>query len=174
MKHEFRPYINPVFIETGSYIGDGIRAALGAGFPQIISIEVNDFFYQICKNAFVESTNVELCFGDSIKVLSRVLENINERCTFWLDGHYMSDPHTLGGVMPVPLMEELKIIAVHPIKNHTILIDDIRLLRDHDAEWKDLPYSVCDVEKFIYAINPDYKITYGFGVVEDDILIAQV
>jgi len=174
MKHEFRPYLNPVFIETGSYIGDGIRAALRAGFSSIFSIEVNDYFYQICRENFSEHKNVDLLFGDSVFVLPDLLQGISERCTFWLDGHYMSDPNTLGGSMPVPLMEELKAIAKHPIKNHTIIIDDIRLLRNHEAEWKDYPYCICDVEEFIYAINPDYKITYNFGVVKDDILIAQV
>ena len=76
--------------------------------------------------------------------------------------------------MPVPLMEELKIIKQHTRNDHTILIDDIRMLRNHEVEWADLPYGVKDVEEFIYTINPDYKITYTFGEVEDDILIAQI
>jgi len=177
MKHDFTPYLNPIFIETGSYIGDGIQAALNSGFTQVISIEVNIYFFRRCRARFSRKfakKYIKMYLGDSILVLPKVLKNINERCTFWLDGHYMSDPNTEGGMMPVPLMEELKIIAQHPIKNHTILIDDIRLLRDHKAEWKDLPYGVQDVENFIFSINPEYKITYDFGVVANDILIAQV
>jgi len=174
MKREFAPYLNPIFIETGSYIGMGIDAALEAGFKKIISIEVNDYFYQICKEKYSHQERVEIRFGDSILILPEVLKGINKICTFWLDGHYMSDPRTEGGMMPVPLMEELKIIKQHTIKNHTILIDDIRLLRNHEAEWADLPYDVCDVEQFIYSINPNYKITYTFGEVENDILIAEV
>ena len=174
MKRDFTPHLNPVFIETGSYAGWGIDAALEAGFEKIISIEVNDYFYQICRERFAARKNVHLYIGDSILVLPWLLEEINERCTFWLDGHYMSDPNTAGGIMPVPLMEELKIIKKHVIKNHTILIDDIRMLRNHEAEWTDLPYGVKDIEVFIYSINPDYKITYTFGEVEDDILIAQI
>jgi len=175
MKREFEPYPNGIFIETGSYVGMGIDGALKAGFKKIISIEVNDFFYQFCKEKYKDKRDiVHLWFGDSILVLPEVLKTINEKCTFWLDAHYMSDPRTEGGMMPVPLMEELKIIAQHHIKNHTILIDDIRMLRNHEVEWKDLPYCVCDVEEFIYTINPDYKISYDFGEVKDDILIAQV
>ena len=178
MKHKFKPYLNPIFIETGSYIGDGILAALRAHdkdkrFEKVISIEVSKHFYDICKARFPQK-KVKLYLGDSILVLPEVLKTINQRCTFWLDAHYMSDPNTEGGMMRVPLMEELKIIAQHPIKNHTILIDDIRLLRDHDAEWKDLPYDVRDVEDFILTINPNYKISYTFGVVAGDILIAEV
>ena len=174
MTRDFTEHLNPVFIETGSYVGWGIEAALAAGFKKIISIEVNNYFYQICKEKFKYYKNVNLYFGDSILALPEILEDVNERCTFWLDAHYMSDPHTAGGIIPVPLMVELKIIKRHPIKTHTILIDDIRLLRNHEAEWKDLPYGVSDVEAFIYSINPDYKITYAFGEVEDDILIAQI
>ncbi len=174
MKRDFTPHLNSIFIETGSYAGWGIDAALAAGFTKIISIEVNDHFYQICKEKFEPYKNVYLHFGDSMLILPEILKTINERCTFWLDAHYMSDPNTEGGMIPVPLMEELKIIKQHPIKNHTILIDDIRLLRDHEAEWADLPYGVSDVEEFIYSINPGYKITYTFGEVDDDILIAEI
>jgi len=174
MQRDFTSHLNPVFIETGSYAGWGIDAALAAGFDKIISIEVNDHFYQICKRRFEKYQNVHLYFGDSILVLPKVLKEINQRCTFWLDAHYMSDPHTEGGMMPVPLMEELKIIKQHSIKDHTILIDDIRLLRNHEAEWVDLPYDVSDIEQFIYSINPWYSITYTFGEVEDDILIAKI
>lgn len=173
MKHDFTPYLNPVFIESGSYGGNGIRAALRAGFKKIISIELSDYYYEYCVNQNF-GYRVKLIKGDSILVLPKVLKNINKRCTFWLDGHYMSEERTPIGIMPVPLMEELKIIAKHHIKDHTILIDDMRLLRNHEAEWKDLPYCVCDIEEFIHTINPNYKIHYDSGVVENDILIAQV
>ena len=174
MKRDFAPHLNPIFIESGSYAGWGIDAALAAGFEKIISIEVNDYWYQRCKERFAPLEKVHLYLGDSILVLPEVLEEIDERCTFWLDGHYMTDPTTAGGIIPVPLMVELKIIKRHTRNDHTILIDDIRLLRNHEAEWADLPYGVKDVEEFIYTINPDYKITYTFGEVEDDILIAQI
>jgi len=174
MIRDFTEHLNPIFIESGSYAGWGIEAALAAGFEKIISMEVNDHFYQICKEKFKDQPRVDLRFGDSMLVLPDILKEVDERCTFWLDGHYMSDPNTAGGVLPVPLMEELVIIKQHPIKDHTILIDDIRLLRNHEAEWVDLPYGVKDVEEFIYSINPAYKITYAFGETEDDILIAQI
>ena len=171
---DFTDHLNPVFIETGSYAGWGIEAAVTAGFEKIHSIEVNDYFYQICRKKFANQKNVNLYCGDSILILPQLLQEIDERCTFWLDAHYMSDPNTAGGIMPVPLMEELKIIKQHKIKDNTIIIDDIRLLRNHEAEWVDLPYGVSDVEVFIYSINPDYKITYAFGEAEDDILIAEI
>ncbi len=173
MKHNFKPYLNPIFIETGSYVGDGIRAALNAGFERVISIELSEYYYIYCREK-IQDERVTLLHGDSILVLPEVLKNINERCTFWLDGHYMSDPRTGNGIKAVPLWEELQAIAKHHIKGHTILIDDMRLLRAHDAEWKDLEYCICDVEELIYTINPAYKISYDRGVVANDILIAQI
>ena len=173
MKHNFAPYLNPVFIESGSYAGEGIMAAIRAGFPRIISIELSDYYYTFCKEKFRNISNIELYFGDSIEVLPEILKGINERCTFWLDGHFCQD-YTASGIMPVPLMEELKIIAKHPIKDHTLILDDMRLLRGHEAEWKHLEYCICDVEEMIHSINSNYKITYHYGVVPNDILIAEV
>jgi len=52
MKHDFRPFLNPVFIETGSYTGDGIQAALNSGFTKVISIELVPHYYNLCKKRF--------------------------------------------------------------------------------------------------------------------------
>jgi len=173
MKHDFKPYLSPIFIETGSYIGDGIKAALNAGFERVISIELSEYYYIYCREK-IRDERVTLLHGDSILVLPQVLKDIKERCTFWLDGHFMTDPRTGSGIKIVPLWEELQVIAKHHIKNHTILIDDIRLLRTHTAEWTHLEYCVCDIEELIHSINPEYKISYDHGVEMDDILIAQV
>ncbi len=173
MKHNFYPYLNSVFIESGTYGGDGVRAALNAGFKKIISIELSKYYYDLCCDRFKDEPRVQLYFGDSILVLPKILKGINERCTFWLDGHFCQDM-TACGIMPVPLMEELKIIARHSIKNHTLLLDDMRLLRTHDAEWKDLDYGTDDVEKVIRSINPKYKICYIQGFAKQDILVAEV
>jgi hypothetical protein len=175
MKHYFVPYLNPVFIESGSYGGGGIMAALNAGFKKIISIELSEYYYDYCTKLFeTEKERVTIIRGDSILMLPKILETINERCTFWLDGHYMKEKYISTGIMEVPLMEELKIIAKHHIKNHTILIDDMRLIKDKTSEWKSFPYCICDIEEIIYSINPEYKITYDVGQVADDVLIAQV
>jgi hypothetical protein len=174
MKHNFKPYLNPIFIETGSYTGDGIIAALHAGFKTIYSIELSEFYYNLCVQRYGNIKGVNLVYGDSSKVLSEILQKVDQRCTFWLDAHFNGDPKAAKSEKLVPLWEELQIIANHPIKNHTIIIDDIRLLRRHEAEWKDLSYCVCDVEELINAINPNYIITYDKGEEKQDILIARV
>jgi len=170
-KREFKSYLNPVFIETGSYVGDGIQAALRDGFRKIISIELSDKYHQICKQRFEGNEKVQLYHGNSAELLEGILSKIKYPCTFWLDAHYCGD---VSGNKGVPLMDELKIIAKHPIKTHTILIDDMRLIREKEAEWLDFPYCICDIEELIYAINPKYKIYYVHGTMPDDILIAKV
>ena len=40
------------FIETGSYLGDGIQLAINSGFSEIYSIELGDHLYQHCQRTF--------------------------------------------------------------------------------------------------------------------------
>ncbi len=173
MKHNFKPYLNPIFIETGTYGGDGVNAALSAGFKRVISIEVSNYYYSLCRERFKYKPKVELYFGDSLEILPVILKDINQRCTFWLDGH-LCGGYSEQGLLPVPLMEEIQIIAQHPIKNHTFLIDDMSLLRNRVAEWKHLKYTTNDIEKVIRSINPDYSIVYIGGAAKQDILCAEV
>jgi hypothetical protein len=180
MKYDFKQYVNPVFIETGSAGGDGIMAALNSGFKHIISIELSKFYYKICEERFHEEfvalypgVKVELHLGDSYEVLSKIISDVDKRCTFWLDAHYCGGESS-GYKAGIPIMKELKVIKSHYIKNHTILIDDMRLLRNKPDVWGEIPFSVCDIEEFIYSINSDYKITYDEGITKDDILVAQI
>ncbi len=175
MKYDFKSYLTDIFVETGSGGGDGIMAALDAQFKEIYSIELSNLLFNECLEKFKHIEKVKLYHGKSVDILPKILKHINKRCTFWLDAHYCGEP-TAGKGKGIPLMDELKIIAKHPIKNHIVMIDDIRLIRDKemDEEWKHFFYTTNDIEKFIYGINPDYKIIYDFGEVENDILIAKI
>jgi hypothetical protein len=116
---------NRVFVETGSYLGDGIQAALDAGFDRVISIELSDKYFSLCKTRFAEDARVTLVQGDSAMILGDVIGSIDEPITFWLDGHW-SAGDTAKGVHPIPLLQELHAISRHAVKTHTILIDDMR------------------------------------------------
>ena len=37
-KENFQKYLNNYFIETGSFVGDGVQQALDAGYKNIISV----------------------------------------------------------------------------------------------------------------------------------------
>ena len=164
----FSKYPNGIFIETGSFLGDGIQQALNAGFNKVISIELSDKYFEISKNRFANNPNVEIVKGDSFKVLPDVLKDIDEPVTFWLDGHHSCGDTALGDHW-APLMQELDVIKEHPIKTHTILIDDMRcweLPNEVHGFYKD------DIFKKLSELNPDYQLTYEDGLQENDILVA--
>ena len=122
---------NNYFVETGSYYGKGIQWAIDAGFKNIISIEITPKYYDLCVEKFKDNKNVNVFFGDSVKLLPFVVNDINEPITFWLDAHY-TESTTLYGDKKCPLIEELEIIKSHVRKfKDTILIDDLRCFKQN-------------------------------------------
>lgn len=121
---------NSIFVETGSYWGDGIQVALDTGFDKIISLECNEIYYNHCLNRFSNQKNVQLYLGDSSVDLFDIIKDIDEPVTFWLDAHFMcNDPEqnldNHPGKGKIPLIDELAQIKNHHLNNHSILIDDI-------------------------------------------------
>lgn len=164
----FKKYRKEVFIETGSYRGDGIRNALEAGFSEIHSIEIAPKYYNFCKERFKNNPKVHLYFENSIDVLPKILSTLTKPATFWLDGHY-SWGDTGRGDTNTPLLKELEIIAQHSIKTHVILIDDIRQLGTIEFDFINLE----DITKLLMSINSNYKISYEDGYIKNDVLVAQ-
>ena len=163
----FSKYPNNYFVETGSHHGNGIKLALKAHFKNIYSIELNSSLFDLCSAKFQTYQNVHLFLGDSSKVLEEVISDIAEPITFWLDGHY-SGPKTSKGEKFSPILEELEQIKIHPIKNHTIIIDDVRLM---SGKYFD-SVSLDQIKQFILTMNPKYKFILHDGYIEKDILIA--
>jgi len=164
----FQKYLNPIFIETGSCHGTGIQQALDAGFTEIYSIELSPAFYEECINRFKGVLEVNLIFGDSHLVLTELLSKINESVTFWLDGHY-SGPDSVQGIYESPLIQELEIIRNHHIKEHIIIIDDLRCWSIEEQGF--------DMEMIIrkcFDINSQYSFIFEDGEVLNDILVAKV
>ncbi len=117
-------YRLPVFIETGTYMGEMIDAVLNL-FPKIISIEFDLKLAQSAKNKYSSMRHVTILQGDSGTLLPELLAGIKEPCLFWLDAHYS------GGVTgqadsETPIVKEIKSILEHPCSDHVILIDDAR------------------------------------------------
>jgi len=166
----FKLFPNQIFIETGSFIGDGISQALEAGFQKVISIELSDRYFEISTSRFINDDRVKVVKGDSYKVLPSILSGLNEPATFWLDGHHSCGDTALGDHW-APLIYELEEIKNHHIKNHTIMIDDMRCWQEPNEVhgfWKE------DLFKIIKEINPDYQMVYLDGACENDILVAKI
>ena len=139
---------NVFWIETGTYLGEGIEEALLNGFKNIISYEVYGPIYMDAVKKFQNYDNVRILFKSSVEMFDEISE-INEPITFWLDGHYSSGYTSYDPNNYYPLLKELEEIEKHHIKTHTLLIDDISLYFDRNH-----------LIKSILEINPNYIIGY--------------
>ena len=174
-------YKTDEFIETGTLHGAGCIKAVRAGFKRIQSIEILESNFFLSKKRLSKHLRgatavpeIELHFGDSSEILPKILKSIDWRCTFWLDGHggYKG---TGVGKKNCPLMEELDAIADHHIRDHIILIDDMRIIRKTACNTKGVTENSV-LEKLV-EINPLYNITYvdnnlKWGLFENDCLVA--
>lgn len=145
-------------IETGTFRGDTVQAALPL-FSSIFSIEVDSTLAEQAKKRFQDQDKVKIIYGDSGKVLSEILVSLNKQAVFWLDGHY-SGGITGKGSKNTPILEELKNILRHPIKDHVILIDDARCFT---GEF-DYP-TLFEIYEMVKAIDSKYQLN-----VKDDII----
>lgn len=166
----FRKYINPVFIETGSYTGEGIREAIEANFNKIYSIELSEKYFNMCLEKFNGNQNVHMTKGDSSLVLFDLIKDINENITFWLDAH-CSEDDTAKGIYYTPLIQELEQIKKHHINTHTIIIDDLRLWKEEDSK---IGFGTNEIIKKIMEINNNYNLIYENGYINNDILVAKI
>lgn len=169
----FYPFnYNRCFVETGTFGGDGVKKALAAGFAEIFSIEIDRGIYQRAVKQFSKQKRIHLFWGDSGKDLWRMIEPIREPITFWLDGH-IYPPRTDGGPN-CPLMQELDQIRRHPVKTHTILIDDMHCCGTvlFDFLTKE------DLIRKILEINPAYTIRYipggDEGEYPENVMVAEL
>ena len=168
-KRILETYGTDYFVETGTFHGAGVEVAIEAGMSDIRSVETHYDFFIECKNAFCDDTRVQLWHGDSLDLLPTMIEGISDRITFWLDAHDGNSPTS--GKNRAPLLEELKIIGQHPVKDHVILIDDVRLFGI--GFWEGV--TQINVVNAILAINPNYVVIYeDSSAFSEDILVAYV
>lgn len=160
-------FINPVFFETGTNTGLGVSCAVESGFKKIYSIDIEERYYEMAMITFNnEQTYKDVDFnfflGDSGIIMSSILDDIDEKITFWLDGHEF---------YKIPLVNELESIKNHKVKGHTILIDDIRMLTR--PEWNNMGLDI--IVNKIKEIDENYEIDFVDSVNgKNDILVATI
>jgi hypothetical protein len=164
--------VGSTFIETGSMEGWTMHTALEYGFETMHGIELMQKYYDFSIDLLKNHDNVHFWLGESPDILSKIVENLSEPATFWLDAH-ASGPNIPGGIYGgCPLIQELEAIRRSPCKEHVIMIDDVRLFGT--GEWDFLEKQ--SVLNEILKINPSYKIAYAHGEEDgafpNDILIA--
>lgn len=168
-RYPFGKYLSGVLVETGAYRGDGIKAALAAGFNRVYSVEIAPFYYEFCKSLFASDGRVTMVLADSGTGLGQAIAEIKEPITFWLDGHHCGGNSGLG-IKPAPILEELEQIRQHPLsKQHTILIDDRRHINPGA-----FGISEDQVINKLKEINPDFRISYEDGHQANDVIVASL
>ena len=125
------------FLETGSENGLGIEhAAKYKNLLEIHSVEINEKFYNFCKQKFKFSDKVKLWLGSSEDRMSDMISSIEkyDSCIFWLDAHLPSDPGSrflhdrVSNEIEFPLEAELKIIKENrDVSKDYFIIDDLRI-----------------------------------------------
>lgn len=151
-------HTNKWFVETGTNYGAGVELAISCGFKNIITIEIDPELSRAVKKRLKKKAI--FLVGDSRDRINDALKLIDAPATFWLDGHSFGD---------VPLINELEAIAKHPIKTHTLIIDDVRMF--DTGHWGNIGTDT--VLSKIKEINPDYEIKYYDSInAPNDILIA--
>lgn len=154
-----KKYMNPVFVETGIHRGGGIAVALECGFQDIRSVDIMQDICEYTRRLYRDYPQVKIYQGDAGILLGEMIENVESAITFWLDSH---DGHSS------TLWRELAAVASHPIKTHTILIDD----RDWWPTWK---LDEAAIKKYLLDINPDYVFCYEPNKFkEDGIFVASL
>lgn len=124
IKDYARAFNTRILVETGTYMGDMVWA-MRKSFSRILSFELDQALYEQARQRFAADDHIEIIHGDSGQLLADYLTNINERCLFWLDGHF-SGGVTARGELNTPIKRELEHIFAHPVGGHVILIDDAR------------------------------------------------
>lgn len=155
------------YIETGTYLGDGVKGVLGH-YETIHSIELSEKWFNYNVEQFKNNQQVKIHHGDSKKVLPELLSNINEPVTIFLDAHY-SGMYTEFGEEETPLLKELDILRKRPYDD-IIIVDDCRLLgrkgvcgTDNHPVYPIMEYDWTDVteDKILARLKPGYKCLYN-------------
>ena len=108
-----------VFFETGTHIGNAIQSAYDLGFERIVSIEIQEHFYDHCMQRFQPLDaweQIKLFLGRSEDNIEKLVQEwVNGRAMFWLDAHETNSPYKL----------EVEAIMKHERNDHVIIVDDI-------------------------------------------------
>lgn len=152
-----------VFIETGTYRGEGMIAAREAGFHEIHSIDIVEHPDILFKYDGVGTAKRYI--QDSAECLEWLLPNIKEPYMIWLDAHSQM---LEGEDDNYPLMNEIGVIIRQKNKPNVVMVDD----------WLYMTHP--DVTGFIggYMITllkqEGYKIKLLPNPIKNNILLAYV
>lgn len=150
------------FIETGTYLGDTVALVRRLGH-RVVSIELDPILYARAQRRFAHDSGVVLIQGDCVLELPKVLRRINRPAVLWLDAHY-SGGITARGSIDDPILACLAELRGHPIRSHSLLIDDASSFDGRESR-----PDLLQVLHAIRAINSEYRID-----IHSDIIAATI
>lgn len=176
---ELLEFKNDVFLETGTHHGDTIFKIANSEkceFSKIISLELSNVFFDMCKKRFENNDKIHLYKANSKCDLYDIINEINTPITFWLDSHWSGcDNVGCDSEIICPIIHELEQIRHHSINTHTIMIDDIRLMNGSNDRYNGFPVTIIQILNKIFEINPNYVIKYfDDEITKNDVLVAYI
>jgi len=169
------------YFETGLWDSNkdiSIKKALLCDFDKISSIEIREDFIILGREIFkkdIENGKCNLYHDDSVNI-NKYLKYDENKTIFFLDAH-VDNNNIHNYIKKCPLFEELKAIGNLKKKDHIILIDDLRYLKN-PYPWGETSYGninfLDEIKKNILSINEKYSFSTLNGVIENDVLIAYV
>lgn len=110
------------FVETGTFRG-GTCFWAANHFKRVATIEIDPVVSKQTSSKPDCPLNIDFYIGDSKDMIKEVVESLDGRAIYWLDGHWCNTSE-FGKEGECPLMDELK--AISHRKSDLILIDDAR------------------------------------------------
>jgi hypothetical protein len=174
-----------VFFETGMWdprTNVSSKQALRGGFEKVFCIEIRDDWVMLGNDIFkrdIEMGRYTILHDDSVNMqfhLDRLKPVFEKRTMFFLDAH-VDNTNIKNFKQRCPLMHEIGAIGSLDRKDHIILIDDVRILKQNNP-WGDTSLGntnwISDIKDTLLKINPMYKFMYLNGHIQDDVLCAYI
>lgn len=137
-----RDYHTRFFVETGTWKGDGVEAALAFPFDKIISAEIVPEIAAAAASRFTDHPQVTIIESSSAAMLEAWLPVLEGNCLFWLDAHFPGADAGLSSYdaeneenLRLPLETELRLIARRQANfTDVLIIDDLRVYEEGPFE----------------------------------------